>query len=506
MTFTLFSVAILMVFAVIAGLEIYQGMKKGFFKAMVAFGMALLCMVISLILAPLLSDLIATTVLAQYSSVEICNMLRVRYEIAGDLILPIISLLSSIVLFVVLFLVLMLLRALLAFAALDNEEYELAPKIDEGTCSNKRMLWLVQKRRALGGIVGALSAVLIAMVITSPLMGALDVANQLIDTANDFDDRIWDRVAMDTTELESVQTYAADIPGNVFYQLGGKHMFATVATTQYKGEEVHLLDEIAVLKRTLKNLNVLLNCIGPNTVASEEDIANIYQLCEDIDDMKLLELLVADFVSQSAKGWLDNKLVMGLEKPQVHPAFSKLWDQTLNICAKTSVSQSKKNTITLLRIYAILLESGLTRTDINELALAQNIRQYDVINRVQVELVANKNTAKLENEFKRAVLKTQIDYMFTYKFHSSVEDKTRYTKLTQNIAEVLSNIQNRGYINQERLISATSNAVKPYLNEYGLNFSDSMLTILSEAIADKLIYAYDEITADDVKEFLENYR
>ena len=506
MTFTVFSIAIIMLFAVIAVIEIYQGLKKGFFKAMVAFGMALLCMMIAVVLAPPLSELIANTVFAQYSPREICVMLRLNPDIAGDLILPIASLLMSILLFIVLFLLLLLLRALLAFAALDAEDYALSPKLKEGEYSGKTLFWLTQHRRVLGGIVGGMSAVLITMVITSPLMGALDVSDQLIDTANDFDDRIWDRVAIDTAELDSVQKYAADIPGNVFYQLGGKHMFAGVATTKYRGQEVHLLDEVEVLKSTLQNLGVLLDCLEPNVVATPEDVEKIHRLCADIEEMTLLEMLVADFVSQSARGWLDGKLVMGIEKPQVHPTFSSVWDQTLQICANTSVAQSKKNAVTVLRIYAILLESELTRTDISEYSMILKIKEHDVVDRIHAELLANKNMTKLEDSFKKALLKTQIDFIYEHKIFTNSGNTGRYNKLMQSIAQSLTDVQKRGYINEERLIAAISSGVEPYLDEYGLNFSDSMLDIFSEAIADNLINEVEEISPDDVVNFLSNYR
>jgi hypothetical protein len=473
---------------------------------MVAFGMALLCMVISVVLSPLLAELIADAVFAQYTPREICLMLHLNPDIAAELMIPISALLLSILLFVVLFLLLLLLRALLAFAALDEENYTLAPKLKEAEYSGKTLLWITRHRRVLGGIVGGMSAVLITMVITSPLMGALDVTNQLIDTANDFDDRIWDRVAVDTAELDSVQKYAADIPGNIFYQLGGKHMFAGVATTKYRDQEVHLLDEVAVLKSTLTNLEVLLDCLKPNVVATEEDVEKINRLCADIEDMTLLETLVADFITQSAKGWLDGKLVMGIEKPAVHPAFASVWDETLHICANTPVAQSKKNAVTLLRIYAILLESGLTRTDLSEYALMQMIRQHNTVDRIQTELQANKNMSKLEDAFKRALLKTQIDYIYAHKISTSSGEMARYKKLMQNIAQSLTDVQKRGYINEDRLIAAISKGVEPYLDEYGLNFSDSMLNIFSEAIADKLIHEFEEISPDDVVNFLTSYR
>jgi hypothetical protein len=82
----------------------------------------------------------------------------------------------------------------------------------------------------------------------------------------------------------------------------------------------------------------------------------------------------------------------------------------------------------------------------------------------------------------------------------------RYKKLMQNIAQSLTDVQKRGYINEDRLIAAISKGVEPYLDEYGLNFSDSMLNIFSEAIADKLIHEFEEISPDDVINFLTSYR
>ena len=266
------------------------------------------------------------------------------------------------------------------------------------------------------------------------------------------------------------------------------------------------MDEVEVLKSTLQNLGVLLDCLEPNVVATPEDVEKIHRLCADIEEMTLLEMLVADFVSQSARGWLDVKLVMGIEKPQVHPTFSSVWDQTLQICANTSVAQSKKNAVTVLRIYAILLESELTRTDISEYSMILKIKEHDVVDRIHAELLANKNMTKLEDSFKKALLKTQIDFIYEHKIFTNSGNTGRYNKLMQSIAQSLTDVQKRGYINEERLIAAISSGVEPYLDEYGLNFSDSMLDIFSEAIADNLINEVEEISPDDVVNFLSNYR
>ena len=506
MSFTIFSIALIMVFAVIAAIEIYQGLKKGFFKSAVAFGMALVCMLISVVLSPLLSELLVSSVLAQYDIDELCQMMHLKPDIAGELILPVTSLIASIVIFVVIFLLLLLLRSLLCFAAMNDEDYALAPGVKESEFSGRALYWLTLHRRLLGGILGGLSAVVIMMVITSPLMGVLTTADQLIGVANDFDERIWDRMALDREELGSVHVYAVDIPGNVFYEMGGKHMFAGVATTNYKGEEIHLQDEVDVLKQTLKDLNVLMVCLQNNAVASKDDIDTIYRLCDDIESMTLLETLVSDFVSQSARGWLDGKLVMGIEKPQVHPTFANVWDQTLQVCAQTSVAQSKKNAITLLRIYAILLESGLLDENISERALTQRLQQHDVVNRIQLELAANKSMAKLEKPFRQAMMKAYMDYIFSKEVYTDKAAMLEYSKLSNGISKALSDIQDRGYINHDRLVTAISSGVAPHLKEYGLNVSESMLTIFADAVVDELMQQSEEITPDDVKKFLASFR
>ena len=74
MSFTIFSIALIMVFAVIATIEIYQGLKKGFFKSAVAFGMALVCMLISVVLSPLLSELLVSSVLCLSTTLLLCSV------------------------------------------------------------------------------------------------------------------------------------------------------------------------------------------------------------------------------------------------------------------------------------------------------------------------------------------------------------------------------------------------------------------------------------------------
>ena len=62
MTFSAFSVAIILIFANAVTIGIYRGRQRGFFKSLIFLGSALFSVTVSIILSPAISNLISTAV------------------------------------------------------------------------------------------------------------------------------------------------------------------------------------------------------------------------------------------------------------------------------------------------------------------------------------------------------------------------------------------------------------------------------------------------------------
>lgn len=278
MSISLFSAAIFLIFITIAAIEIHRGMERGFFKTLLSLGTLSLSIVLSLTIAPYLSnglimgffdiipDLISmlegvetllssllnstgasTTVsfemlILSLESIDINADPNIAYYLA--IVCALISTLLSIIL-------LFPLRSILNSSVRIISRRMLtatsnAPEYHQGSNS-----FFHRNTVLLGGITGGIIAILISMMITAPIMGTLDLFVTVGDHLLETEPQFMSQLGIGNDGFEVLKTCSKDIPGNLLYQFGGKYMYLAAARGQIGEKMVYLYSLPEVVESTL---------------------------------------------------------------------------------------------------------------------------------------------------------------------------------------------------------------------------------------------------------------
>lgn len=276
MSISLLSAVILLLFASIAMAKISASISRGFFPSLVYLGSLVVSILTASSLAPLLSSIIVTAVikglpnwldflsnLVEFFSYELDlagiepflqsletfstnpdPFLLLAFQVGGAfvslllfwLLLPLTSVLAKLII-----------RALI--------RRKLGCTVAELDFIPSDMSSLRQHGTLLSAGVGALSAFLLTACIVGPLMGTLHgfaaaIRDGALSTPN-----LLPSLGIDTKWLRTITTYSHDLPGNVFYALGGDLIWRFSACCRINGEMFYLASSHEILVSFLSLLS-----------------------------------------------------------------------------------------------------------------------------------------------------------------------------------------------------------------------------------------------------------
>ncbi|MBQ2766316.1 MAG: hypothetical protein IJF48_04960, partial [Clostridia bacterium] len=253
-------------------------------KTLIFLGCSFFSITASVIISPILSKLI----LAPLFDFVLRDIAEYRNFVSGYPSLDaaaesVAAALISTVLFVFLFFILRRLAYLLCIM-IGARAFK-TQSDDPGYAEEKS--YCGKNSKQLGALLGLACAVLSTMVITSPIMGILDIADTAIFTAEENIPNVWKSAGIKEDEMQQLKGYAKDIPGNVFYQFGGKIMFRTAASSYFSGSRVYLMRELDTLSDAVDNFAYVYTVIDDPKLSNSAYIEHIHSLSENIADMNI---------------------------------------------------------------------------------------------------------------------------------------------------------------------------------------------------------------------------
>jgi hypothetical protein len=256
------------------------------------------------------------------------------------------------------------------------------------------------------------------------------------------------------------------------------------------------------LEQTLGDLQNVLETMRGETYNSRYRVEKINALCADIENLTLSEIFVSDVVSQCAQGWMDGKKVMQISKPYVHPSFADTFDQMLMICESTPVLKSKQNSITLLRVYGILLENGfLEPISSNQYGtMLIRMERAEVVSALHKELSANPAMTHLQKRLPTFALR-----MLSKAIMEEQAGSGTHSTVVKNLANALTDISKAGYLSEDRMATALAPTLKECISDYEYIVSNVTLQDISLKMVQELVTDNTEVTVQDVEYFLREY-
>lgn len=494
MLISLFSVAILLIVATVAAIEIYRGICNGFSKSLISLGALIPCILFSLLLAPLLARQI-TSLLFTYALRPwwIYQYYAQLIPSLDPLIQAVAQVVVSLLLFVGLF---FLLRPLARFVIFCQTIEMLVPQEDDPGYSQENHSFCQRHSKVLGGMIGGLCAIVISMVITCPIMGVLHIADSALHLVVQVEPEIWSQTPLTEEDVETLTELPDDLPGNLLYQLGGEFMFRSLAKTDIYGQTVSLYQELDALEETVTALTSAYNLFLPNAQVTPEDLVQLAALRDGLQKVNLCHGVISDYLSVAAKYWRNGQSYFYFNMPAVPAMVQPLFDSMLEVVAQSDHSNIRENIATLANMYILVLDSPLaSELPPDALTLLSDPETATLLNAMEKELNKNVHMQQVDiSAINMQLLRSCIAQADLYAVH--------YENLTGNLAKAVNIVTNRGYGSTQEQVAVLNTYAQKYFAEAGLLLPEFMATTLST----QLITLFDgtEVTSQQIQQMLEN--
>ena len=498
MSISLISVAIFVLFATVLAIEIYKGVNRGLLRALISMGEIFVSILSSVVVTPLLSYLIVSLVekyLFQYLPFynQYLSLVE-RFGSIRELGIALVSIVLSLLLFWVIFILCRVLYKIIFGIA--YKMFVRRRKDDVGYCKENKSLFY-RNDKVLAGVVGAISAVLLMMVMIAPFMGALDAFDRAYATVEVVGEDLLAKVRINKNELRNIRKYKDDVCGKVFYELGGKYIFRQVTSSTMYDEKVYLLDELdAINVLAAQIMDTYPVMLKPDT-ATAEDAEKIRALGVSIGELKITRGILADLLSEGAQMWVDGKAIYGVSKPKLPSLVSQPFDDMIEVCAETNEESISYNLTTLFNIYALVIDTDLLHINLNDFESAFNfINESKIIDKINVEISANRYMKHIRlTSITMAAVAQQLNGVAL--------SEEQFDKLSGSLASAINSVNDRGYSTHEERVDALSTYAKDYIVEAGVDVPESVVTAVAEELLAEIPEG--EITAEDIKKVFDKY-
>lgn len=506
MTFTLFSIAVIFIVAAYVFFGISRGARNGFIKETVNIASIVTSLIISLLLTPIVSQLISAALMQMLKVMPFYitmfpNSIYMDFIITGIAAMLISSILFLAVMGVVKWFLGFVFK-IMSRSKNKNKAKDMFPREDAPAYEKRPRVW--------GGVAGAVAGLLSAMIIMAPVTGTLKMVNGVIGIIDSADKNFF-ALPEARREVDNLKKYANDGVSLMLYNVGGEIIYSAAASTMMNGETIYAAQEIEAVEAIVGDLMSLLPAIQNIEGATADQAEVIETLCSHMEDSKLIDYLMAEFLPQAAGAWLRGEPYMMIQKPVLNDMVAPAFDAILQICASSNIYNVKDNTVSLLKIYSIVLSSGILHAgnDIN--AIIACVEQSGLIAKLNAEIDKNPNMAIIKTYTAEIAVRAIADNI--YGAFGDLGDlgnigdlvgSPEYAALTEKLADAIETINNKGYGTEQEKISAMTDYAKEYLSDYGVEIPEGVAEPIAEIMLSK-VGSGESISAEDIESFFKSY-
>ena len=492
MTFTALSVVILTLSACIFYRYIRKGRKKGVTRSLADLACVLFSAFVGVLISIGLSGVIVDSVMDIVTELEFYSEWEDSVPGLSDVSIILLSMVLSLLLYVPTFFVLRILISIIVFVAFKRS---LKGKQAASDYLSENEEYYVKRSTFFGGVVGAVSAFMVTVIVFTPLVGILKSISPIIDIYSDI---AGNDSASENEVVETLCEFDEDGVATAIFACGGKLFFDMTARTEYHGQTSYINNEIETIGEI--GYKQLMDSLSEFSLQEESSADVLLDLIDDADKSLIAKAVLVANVREASRLWLNNKTYLDVERPNLgdNAMVDEFLNEILFVCSTTSFESFSDDVRTLLYISRIfsdkmeLFESGDYEVIINELM------QDGIANQLRAELDKNDHMRSIIYAVDDLIMSIVVEELYDSHKFSEISRNSLYT----NFAEILTETLGLEYSVREESVAGN---VESYLTDYGIYLPDG----LDETISSMLIQGIDanstEITPDDVKEFFEQY-
>lgn len=507
MSFTLLSMILLLAVALAVFIEVRRGLRRGFVRTAVGLSGVLISALGAVGLAVWISDLLAkmcAEILDLYLPLESFSEMFPR---VSDILVAVTDALLTPILFVAFFLVLRLVLRITVSILFrkwrydpDDPRYMATPKRPNSlitpTYEAPDAPWHRRHDRLLGGITGGVCGFLAALLLLSPVLGTLSTAGTLLRGLKRMN--VSTNQILPADELSEIEYYVYDGGAAILNAAGGNLVFDAVAITELNNRPLSLRREVEACMEVCYEFSRVFKVVSKPDQATEEQKEILRGLGDRIDDSEFTRLLAADFLNSAANAWLEGESFLKISRPNLGDVLNPLMDKALLVCAEATPDCVGRDITTVLNIYLIAVEHGLTKNpDRDDLMAA--LEDGGVLDLIYAELLKNPCMAHLASELSNTALRIMAEAIDWADFSSDV-----YRDLMDNLSEAMNLVNGMEGATFAEQVESMTRYTMHYAEQYGVELPEGMAKMAASAMVEQLA-GNEKLTADHLEKFFNHY-
>lgn len=507
MSFTLLSMILLLAVALAVFIEVRRGLRRGFVRTAVGLSGVLISALGAVGLAVWISDLLAkmcAEILDLYLPLESFSKMFPR---VSDILVAVTDALLTPILFVAFFLVLRLVLRITVSILFrkwrydpDDPRYMATPKRPNSlitpTYEAPDAPWHRRHDRLLGGITGGVCGFLAALLLLSPVLGTLSTAGTLLRGLKRMN--VSTNQILPADELSEIEYYVYDGGAAILNAAGGNLVFDAVAITELNNRPLSLRREVEACMEVCYEFSRVFKVVSKPDQATEEQKEILRGLGDRIDDSEFTRLLAADFLNSAANAWLEGESFLKISRPNLGDVLNPLMDKALLVCAEATPDCVGRDITTVLNIYLIAVEHGLTKNpDRDDLMAA--LEDGGVLDLIYAELLKNPCMAHLASELSNTALRIMAEAIDWADFSSDV-----YRDLMDNLSEAMNLVNGMEGATFAEQVESMTRYTMHYAEQYGVELPEGMAKMAASAMVEQLA-GNEKLTADHLEKFFNHY-
>lgn len=490
MTFSLFSVAVILLTAALIAFGIRKSLKLGLRRALISLAATLACIFAALMLSKVIARPLGATLSKLISNTGMLDKMVEAFPSVDDIIGIVANAIAAPIIFIIVYFVC---RAVIVpITRIIEQKY-----VSDFACPEDKVngedTWIKRHQRAVSIAAGAAGGLITAMVIISPISGTFRMAGTLLGMVSGEDAMI-KGVNIDEDIVNGIDRYANDLPSLVLYETGGKYIYSLAATSRYEGETVYLAKEVGAMDDALSDFSMIKNALSDMSGLDGASTQAVKEAVDSMNESTIVRLVAADFISNAATRWSEGNDYMNMQRPDFGALGDDLVDDILEVFSTETHKTVCEDISTVLSVLDILRDGGILTESDYENMLA-NIEANDTLNGVCNELKKNPRMAHITTTVYHIALRATAtaitNTMMEYQYDSLMED----------MADTWNTISQKSYDYQIEYISRNT---KDYAEQYGVQIPETAAQITAEAITE-WFSGNDEVTSQEIDYFIQFY-
>ena len=488
MTFSLISVAILLITALVIVIEVVRAINRGRKKTLVTLASIFLSVFVSILITKFLSNLFAKFVLKFVKSAFDISSIADKLKSIDDILFAYSDSLIAPITFFAVFILVRLLIALIIKLVFNVNQKKSAEKLYECEDASESK----KKPKLINGLLGALCGFMVMVITVSPFVGTLKMATKAFRNVNKedatFDIRIKDEA------LLFFDRCSDDLVGSIFYYSGGIFVYKAVATSELNDNHFALENEIDNTFLTADDLMSMMSVLNHIATASEAEKNMLRNLGTNVDKAETLKAATADILPVLSKKWMNDEPYEGAVKPKVSKASESFFDKMLYICTKSTPDTVGADLSSLLNVYLIAFENDLVISE-NYKEMLEKAKITGAFELIKNELKKNPRMSGIDLELDNTTMKSIASAIQTF-------NPENYDNLMNNITGMLNNAIN---LDGQQRFDFITQYTKNFINQHGINLGDDVVNEITQRFIDELVEDKTNVTVDDLKAFWDKY-